>query len=132
MLMKRYVRFYVAVLALGFVPNLIHAQAQRLAAERAADLTYCKVGDTELKLDMAVPKEGEGPFPVVVCIHGGAWRGGKRQDLAQTLDVLAGRGYVAATISYRLVPTKFPAQIEDAKAAVRWLRANAKKYKIDT
>ena len=130
--MKRCLSFCVALLVLGLVPSLVRAQAQKLAVERVPDLTYGKVGDSELKLDLAIPKEGDGPFPVVICIHGGAWRGGQRQDLAQTLDVLAGRGYVAATISYRLAPAaKFPAQIEDAKAAVRWLRTNAKKYKID-
>ena len=130
--MKRCLTFFVTFLALALAPNLVQAQAQKLTVERIPDLTYSAVGDAELKLDLAVPKEGDGPFPVVVCIHGGAWRGGKRQDLTQTLDVLAGRGYVAAAIGYRLVPAaKFPAQIEDCKAAVRWLRANAKKYKID-
>jgi acetyl esterase/lipase len=96
------------------------------------DLVYGKGGDTELKLDMARPADGDGPFPAVVCMHGGAWRSGKRTDLSSTIEVLARRGYVAATITYRLVPAAaFPAQIEDAKAAVRWLRANAKSYKID-
>src|SRR5262249_41722287 len=51
---------------------------------------------------------------------------------SKTIEVLAGRGYVAVTVDYRLAPKhKFPAQIHDCKAAVRWLRANAKKYKID-
>jgi acetyl esterase/lipase len=96
------------------------------------DLVYGKGGDTDLQLDLAMPKDGDGPFPAIVCIHGGGWRGGNRQNLAKTIEVLAGRGYVAATISYRLVPkATFPAQIEDSKAAVRWLRANAKKYKVD-
>jgi acetyl esterase/lipase len=95
-------------------------------------LTYGKGGDTELLLDLALPAKGEGPFPAVLCIHGGGWRGGKRQDLSQLMKTLASRGFVAATISYRLVPkAKFPAQVEDCKAAVRWLRANAGKFKID-
>jgi acetyl esterase/lipase len=95
-------------------------------------LTYGKGGETDLLLDLAVPASGTGPFPAIICIHGGGWRGGKRQDLSQTMKTIASRGFVAATISYRLVPTaKFPAPVEDCKAAVRWLRANAAKYKID-
>jgi acetyl esterase/lipase len=95
-------------------------------------LVYGKGGDVDLKLDLAMPKAGDGPFPAVVCIHGGGWRSGQREDLSKTIEVLAGRGFVAVTISYRLAPAaKFPAQIEDCKAAVRWLRANAAKYHID-
>jgi acetyl esterase/lipase len=97
------------------------------------DIVYGKGGQTELKLDLALPKTGDGPFPAVVCVHGGGWAAGNRKDLGKTIEVLAGRGYVAVTISYRLVPAAtFPGQIEDCKAAVRWLRANAAKYKINS
>lgn len=97
------------------------------------DLVYATAGTTPLQLDLALPVEGKGPHPVVVCIHGGAWRQGKRQDLARTIEVLARRGFAAATVSYRLAPAaKFPAQIEDCKAAVRWLRAHADRYKLDS
>jgi acetyl esterase/lipase len=130
--MKRY--SWSAVVVALFVTAFAIAQQQRkdspdIRVER--DLVYGKGGDVELKLDLAVPK-GEGPFPAILCIHGGGWRGGNRQDLANTIETFAGRGYVAATLSYRLVPAaKFPAQIEDCKAAVRWLRANASKYHVD-
>jgi acetyl esterase/lipase len=114
-------------------PALLQAQESKPAAVRVEKgLVYGKGGDVDLKLDLAMPKNGDGPFPGVVCIHGGGWRGGQREDLAKTIDVLAGRGFVAVTISYRLAPlAKFPAQIEDCKAAVRWLRANAAKYHIN-
>lgn len=96
------------------------------------EIVYGKGGETDLKLDLAMPKAGDGPFPAIVCIHGGGWRGGTRTDLSQAIALLAGKGYVAVTVSYRLVPAAtFPGQIEDCKAAVRWLRANAKKYKVD-
>jgi acetyl esterase/lipase len=96
------------------------------------DVVYGKGGDADLKLDLAMPPERTGSFPAVVCVHGGGWRGGSRQQLSKTIEVLAGRGYVAVTIDYRLAPAaKFPAQIEDCKAAIRWLRANAAKYQID-
>jgi acetyl esterase/lipase len=108
------------------------AQDRKPEVRVETDLTFGKGGDKELKLDLAMPKEGEGPFPAVLCIHGGAWRAGSRQDLAKIAEMTAARGYVAVTVDYRLAPdARFPAQIEDCKAAVRWLRAEAKKYKID-
>jgi acetyl esterase/lipase len=113
-------------------PAFVIAQEKKADIRIEHDVTYGKGGETELKLDLAMPKEGDGPFPVVLCIHGGGWRQGNRQQMSKTIEVLAGRGYVAVTPSYRLAPdAKFPAQIEDVKASVRWLRANAKTYKIN-
>ena len=106
------------------------------------NITYGKAGDTELKLDLARP-QGDGPFPAIVFIHGGGWSGGNRQGYRGQIQEAAKRGYVAVTISYRLMQFDqakketttatpiFPAQIHDAKAAIRWLRANAKKYHIN-
>ncbi len=110
----------------------VAAQEPRPQIQVERDLVYGKGGDVELKLDLAMPKDGAGPFPAVVCVHGGAWKAGNRQQLEKTIETLAGRGYVSVTVSYRLVQTApFPAQIEDCKAAVRWLRANAKKYRVN-
>jgi acetyl esterase/lipase len=95
-----------------------------------ADIVFGKGGNTILKLDMARP-EGEGPFPAIVCLHAGGWVGGERQQMKGTIEVLARRGYVAVSPDYRLAPQdRFPAPIEDCKAVVRWLRANAKPYRI--
>jgi acetyl esterase/lipase len=106
------------------------------------NITYGKAGDTELKLDLARP-QGEGPFPAIVFIHGGGWYQGNRQGYRGQIQEAARRGYVAATISYRLMQFDeskketttatpiFPAQIHDAKAAIRWVRANATKYHIN-
>ncbi|OWK36635.1 alpha/beta hydrolase [Fimbriiglobus ruber] len=108
------------------------------------DVTYATAGDEKLKLDFAAPP-GPGPFPCVVCLHGGAWKMGSRKDLSRPIpwaefgpgnksliETLAGHGYAAASVSYRFAPkSKFPAQIEDAKTAVRFLRANAKEFHID-
>jgi acetyl esterase/lipase len=95
------------------------------------DVVYGKAGGRELKLDLAVPPTGEGPFPLVVCVHGGAWRLGNKRDLQPWLPILAERGYVAVSVGYRLSPDhQFPSQIEDCKTAVRFLRANARKYQI--
>lgn len=96
------------------------------------DIPYTKVGDRELKLDMAEPAEGDGPFPAVVFIHGGGWAAGDKKDYRPLLDVLARHGYVAISVQYRFAPKDiFPAQVHDVKAAVRWLRAHAKEHKVD-
>jgi acetyl esterase/lipase len=96
------------------------------------DVTYTKVGDRELKLDIAEPAEGDGPFPAVVFIHGGGWAAGDKASYRPLLDVLARHGYVAISVQYRFAPDDvFPAQIHDVKAAVRWLRTHAKEHKVD-
>ena len=95
------------------------------------DVAYARAGDKELKLDLARPA-GTGPYPCVVCLHGGGWRLGSKRDLRGWIEFLADHGYVAASVGYRLAPgSTFPAQVEDAKTAVRFLRANAEKYGID-
>lgn len=96
------------------------------------DIVYTKVGDQELKLDLARPATGDGPFPAVVIIHGGAWRGGNKDSNRGFMNKFAERGYVAVSPQYRFCPKDlFPAQVHDVKAAVRWLRAHAGEYKID-
>ncbi len=81
------------------------------------------------KLDIFVPK-GDGPFPLVIWIHGGGWEAGNK-DTNPALELLA-KGFAVAGANYRLSQhAPFPAQIEDCKAAVRYLRANAKKYNLD-
>ena len=103
---------------------------ETVAFER--DIEYANPQDTHLQLDMARPKEGQGPFPAIVCIHGGGFRAGTRDGYDKTCLMLAEHGYVAVTITYRLAPAhQFPAAVLDCKAAVRWLRANAAKYRID-
>lgn len=95
-------------------------------------IEYSNPDDQHLKLDMARPKEGSGPFPAILCIHGGGFRSGTRDGYDGLCIKLAEKGYVAVTITYRLAPKyPFPAAVYDSKAAVRWLRANAAKYKID-
>jgi acetyl esterase/lipase len=127
--MKRLVSFAALLLC----TNLLPAQDKAPETVRVeSDVTFGKGGDKELKLDLAMPRTGDGPFPAVVCVHGGGWRGGKYKDFTNLVKTLAGSGYVAITVQYRLTPDhQFPAQIEDCKCAVRWLRANAARYKVD-
>jgi len=83
------------------------------------------------KMDIYLP-EGTGPFPVVVLIHGGAFKMGDKAMEASNASALVAKGIAAASINYRLSgEAKFPAQIEDCKAAVRFLRANAAKYNLN-
>ena len=96
------------------------------------DVTYAHYGDRTLEMDIYRPKGEWGALPAVVCIHGGGWAKGDRTSHAKIAQALAARGYVAATISYRLSgEAPFPAQIYDCKAAVRFLRANSKTYGIN-
>ena len=96
------------------------------------DVEYANAGGAKLQLNLARPKGAKGPLPAVLCIHGGGFRAGSREGYNKLCLTLAQRGFVAATISYRLAPAhQFPAAVHDTKAAVRWLRANAAKYGID-
>ena len=123
---------------------LIHSIAVAALSAREAELAvpenvsfekgieFANPEDQHLQLDLAKPKTGDGPFPTILCIHGGGFRAGTRESYDKLCVTLAERGYVAATITYRLAPAHpFPAAVEDCKAAVRWLRANAAKYQID-
>ena len=95
------------------------------------DLTYAKYGDRSLEMDVYRPKGVRGALPAVVCIHGGGWAKGNRTSHGKIARALATRGYVAATLSYRLSgEAPFPAAIQDCKAAVRFLRANANELGI--
>lgn len=103
------------------------------------DIVYGTGGGKDLKLDLARPMHSNGLLPAIVYIHGGGWQGGSREMYRYDLEQAAKRGYVAVTVSYRLTDPDshgkakqpFPAQIEDVKCAVRWLRANAEKYHVD-
>lgn len=102
------------------------------SVELREGVEYGRGGDVPLKLDLYLPKNIEQPAPAVIFIHGGGWEAGQRQDYRYYCIKFAERGYVAATISYRLKDVAlFPAAIEDAKCAVRWMRANAESLGAD-
>ncbi|MEZ6089902.1 MAG: alpha/beta fold hydrolase [Pirellulaceae bacterium] len=96
------------------------------------DVTYARYGDRTLEMDLYRPRDAWGTLPAVICIHGGGWTRGNRQGFSRLAQGLAARGFVTATISYRLSgEAPFPAAIQDCKAAVRFLRAHAEEYGID-
>ena len=92
------------------------------------DLAY---GEHERqKLDLFIPK-GDGPFPLVLWVHGGGWEAGSKESGNPAIGLLS-KGFAVASTNYRLSQhAKFPAQIHDVQGAVKYLRANAKKNRID-
>jgi len=122
-------------LFLALFPALVFATPTASAAPRVTllkDLVYATVDGVDLLYDFAMPPEGKGPFPFVLCIHAGGWQLGNKKSYRDIVKELAGRGYAAATIEYRRTPKhKWPTQLEDVQRAVEFFRANASTYKID-
>lgn len=110
--------------------SLLGPVAEPRASRSYLGLEFENVDGQPLYLDLYLP-DGPGPYPVVVSIHGGSWTGGTRDEGVAILQL--SRGYAVANIDYRLAPQwTFPAQIEDCKTAIRWLRANSAKYWLDS
>jgi acetyl esterase/lipase len=94
------------------------------------DIAYVPNGHERQKLDLFIPPGATNPLPLIIWVHGGAWKGGSKEQ-CPALRYLQ-RGYAVASVNYRLSQHAiFPAQIEDCKAAVRWLRAHAKEHHLD-
>jgi len=129
------VSIFLIILGL-FIPASAFAQAGGPNIEtikrKWLDIAYDKKSQAQ-KLDIYIPAQGEGPFPVILSIHGGAFMSGDKRDV-QVKPMLEGlkRGYAVVSINYRLSGEAiFPAQIYDVKAAVRWIKANANLYKLN-
>jgi len=94
------------------------------------DVVYASPDGHKQLLDLYLPASAKSPVPLILFIHGGGWEAGDKNCFPEGNPI--SRGYAVASIDYRLSQVaKFPAQIEDCKAAVRWIRANASKYNID-
>ena len=146
--MRRLIKWVVLVLALGLCGLSLYAyqwvrQYQALAddepavalAPDIADLTYCAPDGVPLKLDLYFPAGREAPWQVLVYAHGGSFTGGDKRKGSGTIDIpaMAARGYAVAAINYRLMPAApDPAEIADAKCAIRFLRAHAADYQLKT
>jgi acetyl esterase/lipase len=97
------------------------------------DVTYCIVGDLQLKMDIYHPTTAMTSVPALLYVHGGGWTKGDKASGWREIWELVNRGYLVAAVNYRLAPEyKFPAQIEDVKCAVRFLRANAQSYGLES
>jgi acetyl esterase/lipase len=99
-------------------------------SETIRDITYAKVDGVTLALDVHLPK-GKARAPLIVWVHGGAWRSGSKKDMP--LGKLVADGYAVASADYRLsTQAKFPAQIYDLKAAIRFLRGHGSEWNLPT
>jgi triacylglycerol lipase len=124
---------YVSRLATATGALLIsaHLAAADTKVDISTGVVYVQRDSGPLKADIYLPK-GDGPFPGMLVVHGGAWSMGTREQLAGAALFLAEHGYTAVAIDYRLAPQdKWPAQIYDCAAAIRWMREHANEYKID-
>lgn len=96
------------------------------------DIEYKNINGKSLQLDFYIPKNINKPAPLLVFIHGGGWKGGKRSDYLVYLTHFAKMGYVTATVSYRLIGNApYPACAEDITDAVAWFFQNSEKYSYD-
>ena len=100
--------------------------------EAIKDIEYKNVNGKSLQLDLYKPKNLAGPAPLLVFIHGGGWKGGKRSDYLVYLVAFAQKGYITATVSYRLLKdAPYPACVEDITDAVQWFFKNGDTYGYD-
>ena len=100
--------------------------------EASFDVEFGKGGTKPLLLDLFKPKEIKKPVPGLIFVHGGAWREGSRKNYGTYCRHFAGKGYVVATVEYRLSgEAPFPAAIQDVNCAIRWMRANAARLGVD-
>ena len=121
-------------------PGLLHSQTftpgtegrsgSSLFGRDLRDVPYVQNGHERQRLDLYQPPSSDGLKPVIVWIHGGGWEAGSKSQCPAKIMVT--KGYVVASVGYRLSQDAvFPAQIQDCKAAIRWLRAHAAEYQID-
>jgi acetyl esterase/lipase len=119
---------------------LVRAEVERPALPRdvvgATDLVYRRDGNRRVRLDIYAPAAAppRGGRPCVLAIHGGGWRGGNKRDYGPMAARLVEHGYVVAAVDYKLSgpsAPSWPVNIEDLRAAVRWLRGHAAAYGVD-
>lgn len=97
------------------------------------NIEYKNIDSISLQLDLYKLKTLQSPAPVMIFIHGGAWRTGKRSDYLPYLIDYAKKGFITVTVSYRLVKAAtFPAAVQDVNCAVHWIRNHAEEYGIDS
>jgi acetyl esterase/lipase len=104
---------------------------EKLAIDELLDVEYAKRDNQALRLDIFRP-QGAGPYPAVALVHGGGWMSGNRSRMHFLARKLAQRGFAAVPVEYRLAPKhKYPAQVDDCRDAILWLREHADEQKID-
>jgi acetyl esterase/lipase len=136
------IAFSLICLALAFYAGLRVQQYQRLVDDQpevtltpdAADISYCTMDGVTLTLDLYFPEDASAaPHQLLVYAHGGSFTGGDKRRGSGITDIpaMTGRGYAVAAVNYRLMPQHpFPAEIQDVKCAIRFLRAHAGEYNL--
>ena len=118
---------FLLLLSIVFLAVWSHA-----AAAVHKNLAYVKDGHERQTLDLYLPEKSNVSTPLIIWIHGGAWQGGSKEGALPLRQGWLDQGYAIASINYRLSGhAVFPAQIQDCKAAIRWLRAHAAQYRLD-
>jgi len=116
-------------------PNIKLVQEFKLpTVQEKRNLVYCTIGERKLLLDAFYPKKkAKQKTPAILIIHGGGWRSGDRTQHYPLAQRLAALGYACFTAEYRLsTEALYPAAVHDLKAALRWMRTNAKTFNLDT
>ena len=110
-------------------PNIIAPSIKN----KFTDIAYATKSDTK-KLDIYMPNEGKGPFPVIIAFHGGGfYEGNKSRKYTALMLQGLNHDYAVITVDYRLSDkAKFPAAINDAKAAIRFIKVNAAQYNLNS
>ncbi len=125
-----------AVLWLRGYAELLKEEPEVTLSPDLADVTYCTMAGEALALDLYYPTgDVPTPYPLLVYAHGGSFTGGDKRSGSGGIDIPAmnARGYAVAAVNYRLMPDHpFPAEVQDVKCAIRFLRAHAADYRLDT
>lgn len=120
-----------ALLAMGVMTDSVQASSIP-GADMTCDILYGRAGDENLYLDLYKPQWIQKPAPLAVWIHGGGWVQGSRSQLGPGADELISRGFIVASLDYRLAPKHpWPAQLDDVRRALHFLCSNADRYNID-
>jgi acetyl esterase/lipase len=122
----------VAAVMAGQVKTIPLVQITPPEIRHAKDIEYGRAGDRPLLLDLYTPRDLKAPVPGLIFIHGGGWKHGKKEDYHYYGITFASRGYLVASVQYRLSrEAGYPAAIHDVKAAVRWMRSHASSLNVD-
>jgi acetyl esterase/lipase len=117
---------FIALIGLSI--RCVAGETNRWEIQR--DIEYAKVGEVPLTLDLYLP-HGKAREPLIVWVHGGAWRSGSKKSMP--LSKMIDEGYPIASVDYRLsTQAKFPAQVHDIKAAIRFLRGHGEQWRLST
>ena len=128
--MKKFTALFIASLAIFHAAHAQQRQRVPEGVKAQRDIAYVENGHERQKLDLYLPEKTSAPLPLIIWIHGGGWQAGSKDNCPALR--FTERGYAVASIGYRLSGhAVFPAQIEDCKAAIRWLRAHAAENNLD-